>query len=93
MCFLFFVKLLATNCCTLTWCNIPPYWHAFTDVSRKRHVSLQSRYQYFVSDYEMKQCVKTFFKDQLFWFLEHTQDFEVTVSGITRVKGNVASKI
>ena len=27
------------------------------------------------------------FKDQLFWFLEHTQDFEVTVSGVTRVKG------
>ena len=23
----------------------------------------------------------------LFWFLEHTQDFEVTVSGATRVKG------
>ena len=28
-----------------------------------------------------------FFKDQLFWFLEHTQDFEVAVSGATRVKG------
>ena len=28
-----------------------------------------------------------FFKDQLFWFLEHTQDFEVTVSGTTRMKG------
>ena len=27
-----------------------------------------------------------FFKDQLFWFLEHTQDFKVTVSGATRVK-------
>ena len=26
-------------------------------------------------------------KDQLFWFLEHTQDFEVTVSGVTWVKG------
>ena len=30
---------------------------------------------------------KLFFKDQLFWFLEPTQDFEVTVSGVTRVKG------
>ena len=40
------------------------------------------------SDYDMKQNVKTFFfKEQLFWFLEHTQDFEVTVSGATRVKG------
>ena len=28
-----------------------------------------------------------FFEDQLFWFLEHTQDFEVTVSGAIRVKG------
>ena len=28
-----------------------------------------------------------FFKDQLFWFLEHIQDFEVAVSGATRVKG------
>ena len=28
-----------------------------------------------------------FFKAQLFWFLEHVQDFEVTVSGVTRVKG------
>ena len=28
-----------------------------------------------------------FFKDQLFWFLEHTQDFEVAVSGPTKVKG------
>ena len=27
------------------------------------------------------------FKDQLFWFLEHTQDFEVALSGATRVKG------
>ena len=27
-----------------------------------------------------------FFKDQLFWFLEHIQDFEVAVSGATRVK-------
>ena len=28
-----------------------------------------------------------FFKDQLFRFLEPTQDFEVTVRGATRVKG------
>ena len=27
------------------------------------------------------------FKDHLLWFLEHTQDFEVTVSDVTRVKG------
>ena len=39
-------------------------------------------------DYDTKQYVKTFFfEDQLFWFLEHTQDFEVAVSGTTRVKG------
>ena len=29
---------------------------------RERHVSLQNRYQNFVIDYEMKQCVKSFFK-------------------------------
>ena len=34
---------------------------------------------------------KDFFEDQLFKFLEHTQDFEVVVSGAIRVKGlNVA---
>ena len=27
------------------------------------------------------------FKDQLLWFLEHTQDFEVTVNDVTRGKG------
>ena len=27
------------------------------------------------------------FKDQLFWFLEHTQYFEVAVSGATKVEG------
>ena len=30
---------------------------------------------------------KLFFKEQLFWFLEHTQDFKVTVRGATKVKG------
>ena len=30
-------------------------------MSRKRHVSLQNRYWYFVSDYDMKQYLKTFF--------------------------------
>ena len=30
---------------------------------------------------------KLFFKDQLFWFLEQTQDFEVTLSGATKVTG------
>ena len=29
-----------------------------------------------------------FFKDKLFWFLEHTQDFDVAVSGANRVKGH-----
>ena len=28
-----------------------------------------------------------FFKNKRFWFLEHSQDFLVTVSGATRVKG------
>ena len=30
--------------------------------SRKRHVSMQNCYRYFVSDYDMKQCVKTIFQ-------------------------------
>ena len=70
--FRFFAKLLATNCsATQIWRNIPSYQHGFTDVSRKRHESLQNRYQCFVSDYDMKQCVKTFFfKGQQFWFLQ-----------------------
>ena len=52
----------------------------------QRGVSLQNGYRSFVSDYDMKQygTWKHFF---LFWFLEHTQEFEVTVSGATRVKG------
>ena len=28
-----------------------------------------------------------FFKNQRIWFLEHTQDFQVTFSGATSVKG------
>ena len=57
-------------------------------VSRKIHVSLQNRYRCFLSDYDVKQYVKIFFfKRQLFWFLEHTQDIVVTVSGATRIKG------
>ena len=75
MFFRFFAKLLATNCCTLIWRNFPSHWHAFTDVSRKRHVSMQNSYRYFVSDYDMKQCVKTFFKDQLFWFFRAHSTF------------------
>ena len=31
-------------------------------MSRKRHVSLQNHDWYFVSDYDIKQCVKTFFQ-------------------------------
>ena len=31
-------------------------------------------------------CENIFFKDQLFSFLEHTQDFEVAVRGAIRVK-------
>ena len=87
MCFRFFVKLLATNYCTLIWRNISSYRHDLTDVSRKRHVSLQNRYQNFISDYDNKTMRENFFKDQLFWFLEHTQDFKVIVSGGTGVKG------
>ena len=35
----------------------------------------------------MEQYVKTiFFNDKLFWFLEHTQNFEVAVRGATRMK-------
>ena len=59
----------------------------YTDVSRKRHVSLQNRYQYFVSDYEMKQWVKKIFFKPAVLILEHTQDFQFTISGATRVKG------
>ena len=56
---------------------------------RGRHTSLQNCYRHFVSDYDMKHYVKTFFlfEDQLFRFLEHTQDFEVAISGATTVKG------
>ena len=42
--------------------NTPSYAHAYTDVSRNGDVSLQNRYGYFVSDYDLKQQVKTFFK-------------------------------
>ena len=35
----------------------------------------------------MKQCVKTIFQRPAILFSEHTQHFEVTVSGATRVKG------
>ena len=35
---------------------------------QKRYVSICDCYQYFVSDYDLKQFVKTFFKDQLFLF-------------------------
>ena len=41
--------------------NNPSHKHAFTDESRKRDVSLQNRFRQFVSDYDMKQCVETFF--------------------------------
>ena len=81
MFFRFFATLLAANCCTLFWL------YGCVAELRKRHVSMQNCYRYFVSDHDMKQCVKTFFKDQLFWFLEHTQHSEVTVSDATRVTG------
>ena len=43
---------------------------------RNRDVSLYNRYRYFVSDYDLKQYVKTFFfKTSCFYFLEHAQDF------------------
>ena len=57
----FFAKLLATNCCLGIECNSPSYKCAFADVSRKRAVSLQNRYRKFVSVYDIKQHVKTFF--------------------------------
>ena len=60
------------------------------DVSRKREVSLQNRYRYFVSNHDIKQCSlreNIFFNDQLFWFLKYTQDLEVAVCGATMVKG------
>ena len=45
-------------------------------VSRNRDVSLQNRYWHFVSDYDLKQCVKTVFERKpVFVFLEHTQNF------------------
>ena len=45
------------------------------DVSRNRDVCLPKRYGYIVSDYDLKQYVKTFFKrSAVFVFLEHTQD-------------------
>ena len=37
------------------------YLHAFTDVSWKRHVSLQNRYRYIVRNYDKEHYVKTFF--------------------------------
>ena len=58
------------------WHNNTSYKHVFTDVSRRRDVSIQNRYRLFVSDYDLKQSVKTVFKrPAVFGFLEHTQDF------------------
>ena len=48
---------------------------------------MQNRYRYFVSDYDMKQYVKTFFQRLAVLILEHTQDFAVAVTGAIRVKG------
>ena len=46
------------------------------DKPRNRDVSLYNRYRYFVSDYDLKQYVKTFFlRPAGFIFLEHAQDF------------------
>ena len=43
--------------------NIPPIANFWLRAwSRKRHVSMQNCYRYFVSDYDMKQCVKPFFQ-------------------------------
>ena len=46
-------------------------------MSRKRDVSLQNRYQYFVSDYDLKQYVKTFFEKPavFFFFRTHSRFF------------------
>ena len=45
-------------------------------MSRNKDVSLQKRYRYFVSDYDLKQHVKTCFKrPAVLVFLEHTQNF------------------
>ena len=59
-------------------------------MSRKKEVSLQNRYRYFVSDHDIKQYSlreNIFFKDKLFRFLKYTQDLEVAVCCATRVKG------
>ena len=73
----FFAKLLATNCCTLMRDNNLSYYQAYTDVSRNRGVSVEYRYRYFVSDYVLKQYVKTFFKRLvvLVFFRAHSKFF------------------
>ena len=85
----FFAKLLATKCCTwmMNLHNIPSYYHTFTAELRNRDVSLQSLpiLRWWLWHETIRENI--FFKDQLFWFLEHTQDFEVAVSSATRVKG------
>ena len=44
--------------------------------AEERCISLQNRYRYFVSDYDLKQYVKTFFlRPAAFVFLEQSQDF------------------
>ena len=62
----------------------------FTDDSRKRDASLQYffRYLYLVSDYDLKQYVKTFFKTSCFCFFRaHSRFFQVAVSGAITRKG------
>ena len=57
--------------------------------AEERCISLQNRYRYFVSDYDLKQYVKFFFlRPAAFVFLEQSQDFlKVAVSGATTGKG------
>ena len=43
------------------------------NVSRNRDVCLQKRYRYFVSDYDLKQYVKTFFKRPAAFFRAHSR--------------------
>ena len=85
----FFAKLLATKCCTKIWRIIQFYLHAFTNVSRKRHLSVQNRYLYFVNDYDKKNktwYVKHFFPRPAVLIFRAQSRFWIAVSGATRVK-------
>ena len=58
-----FAKLLATNC--LTYCKCGPIIRLINTPLRMcrgiRMYAFRSVYGYFVSDYDLKQCVKAFF--------------------------------